>query len=70
MAPPGTPAERLKILRDAFQKSLQDPGLVAEAKKGGLDMDPVPGEQLENLIKRVLDQPPEVLKRVRNMLEG
>jgi tripartite-type tricarboxylate transporter receptor subunit TctC len=70
MAPPATPAEHLKALRSAFQQALKDPELVAEAKKGRMDIDPVPGEQLEKLIKEVLEQPPEVLSRVKSMLEG
>jgi tripartite-type tricarboxylate transporter receptor subunit TctC len=70
IAPPATPEDRLKILRNAFQQALKDPELLAEAKKGRMDVDPVPGEQLEKLIREVLDQPPEVLNRVRNMLEG
>lgn len=70
IAPPGTPANHLKTLRDAFQQALKDPELLAEAKKGRMDVDPVSGEQLEKLIRDVLDQPPEVLSRVRKMLEG
>jgi tripartite-type tricarboxylate transporter receptor subunit TctC len=70
MAPPATPADHLKTLRSAFQQALEDPGLVAEAKKGRMDIEPVWGEQLEKLIKDVLDQPPEVHNRVKKMLEG
>jgi len=38
MAPPGTPPERVKILRDAYDKGLNDPELVAEAKKGRVEI--------------------------------
>ena len=70
LAPPDTPADHLKALRSAFQQSLKDPELLAEAKKGRMDVEPVSGEELEKLIKEVLDQPPEVLNRVKKMLEG
>lgn len=70
IAPPATPPDHLKTLRSAFQQALKDPGLVPEAKKGRMDIEPVSGEQLEKLIKEVLDQPPEVLNRVKKMLEG
>ena len=34
MVTPGTPADRVKMLRDAYAKSMKDPELIAEAKKG------------------------------------
>ena len=37
-AAPGTPADRVAILRDAFAKALKDPELLAEAKKAKIDM--------------------------------
>jgi tripartite-type tricarboxylate transporter receptor subunit TctC len=48
---PGTPLERVKILRDALAKTLNDPEVVAEAKKSRMDVDPTTGEELKNLIK-------------------
>ena len=40
---PGTPADRLKILRGAFDQALKDPELLAEAKKSRMDVDPDDG---------------------------
>jgi tripartite-type tricarboxylate transporter receptor subunit TctC len=65
---PGTPAERVKILREAYEKSLKDPELVAEAKKGRMDMEPSTGEELQTLIKEVMDQPADVIERVKKTL--
>ena len=31
--PPGMPNDRLKLLRDGFNKMMNDPELIAEAKK-------------------------------------
>jgi hypothetical protein len=67
---PGTPAERIKILRAAYEKALKDPELLQEAEKGKMDVDPTSGEELEALIKKVMDQPKEVLARVRKMLDN
>jgi tripartite-type tricarboxylate transporter receptor subunit TctC len=50
MAPPGTPKERVQILRKAFQEVLNDKALLAEADKAKLTLDPVSGEELEKLI--------------------
>ena len=66
---PGTPADRVNILREAYVKSMNNPELIAEAKKARMDMEPVTGEQLQALAKRVMNQPPAVIKRVRKILE-
>jgi tripartite-type tricarboxylate transporter receptor subunit TctC len=66
---PGTPADRVNILREAYVKSINNPELIAEAKKTRMDMEPVTGEQLQALAKRVMNQPPAVLKRVKKILE-
>ncbi|MBI2360524.1 MAG: hypothetical protein HYV04_16750 [Deltaproteobacteria bacterium] len=67
-APPGTPFERVKILRAAHAKSMSDPELMAEAKKGRLEMAPSSGEELEALTREIMDQPPEVIERVKKIL--
>lgn len=65
---PGTPAERVKILRDAYARAMSDPDLIAEAKKGKMDMDPTRGEELQAIVQQVMDQPPEVVERVKRVL--
>jgi len=67
---PGTPPERLKILRAAYAKALKDPELLQEAEKGKMDVDPSSGEELEALINKVMNQPKEVLARVKKMLDS
>lgn len=68
MAPPGTPAELVKILRSAYADALRDVELLAEAKKGNMDVDYTSGEQLQVLAKEVMNQPPEVVERVKKVL--
>jgi tripartite-type tricarboxylate transporter receptor subunit TctC len=65
---PGTPEDRLKILRVAYSSAMKDPELMREAEKGKMEVDPTSGEELETIIKKVMDQPKEVLDRVRKML--
>lgn len=67
-APPATPAERVKILRAAHAKSMGDPELIAEAQKGRLEIAPSTGEELEALTKEIMDQPLDVIERVKNIL--
>ena len=65
MVTPGTPPDRVKILRDAYVKTLSDPDVLEEAKKGRMDVDPATGEELEALVKEIFDSPPEVVERVK-----
>lgn len=68
LATPGTPAERVRILREGYAKAMRDPELIAEAKKGKMDMDPSSGEELQALAELVMGQPPEVKERVKRIL--
>jgi tripartite-type tricarboxylate transporter receptor subunit TctC len=70
IAPPGVPADRVKILREAYNKALADPELMAEVTKSRLDMDPSTGEEIEALVKEIMDQPPEVVALVKKILDG
>ncbi|HEY2990494.1 MAG TPA: tripartite tricarboxylate transporter substrate-binding protein [Candidatus Binatia bacterium] len=63
-APPGTPPEVVKILREAFAKVTQDKELLADAKKGKLPVDYVSAEESLKLVREVLKQPPEVVQEI------
>jgi hypothetical protein len=65
---PGVPAERVKMLRDAFNKALVDAELVAEAKKRAWEIEPVTGEELEAIGKKVMAQPADVIERMKKIL--
>jgi tripartite-type tricarboxylate transporter receptor subunit TctC len=68
MVTPGTPPDRVKMLRDAFVKTLSDPEVLEETKKGRMDIDPATGEELEKLVKEIFDSPPDVVERVKKIL--
>ena len=70
MAPPGTPPDRVKVLREAYAKALKDPELISEAQKGQWDMDPVTGEELQELARQVVDQPTQVIEQVKRILKA
>ena len=65
---PGTPPDRVKMLREAYARSMKDPELIAEAKKGRMDMDPTSGEELQTLVNEIMTQPPDVIERVKKIL--
>ena len=68
MGPPGVPTERVKILRQAFMRALNDPELLAVAEKQNLEIEATSGEELEALAKEVMTQPPEVIERMKKLL--
>jgi tripartite-type tricarboxylate transporter receptor subunit TctC len=70
IGPPGMAADRVKVLREAFVKTMSDPALLADAKKKKWDLDPTNGEELEATAKEVMVQPPEVIERVKKLLEN
>ena len=65
---PGLPADRTKILRDAFMKSMNDPALLADATRSKLEITAVSGEELTKIAKDVIEQPPEVVERIKKIL--
>ncbi|HEV8344312.1 MAG TPA: tripartite tricarboxylate transporter substrate binding protein [Candidatus Binatia bacterium] len=67
LAPPGTPPDRVKILREAYQKAAADPELLADAKKGRIEVEAGKGEDLQALAKEVMNQPPEVVEQVKKL---
>lgn len=68
IGPPGIPADRVKILRQAFTKALNDPGLLAQAEKQSVEIEPTGGEELEALAREVMAQPPEIIERMKKLL--
>jgi hypothetical protein len=57
-------------LRDAYAKALKEPDLLEEAKKRSWEVDHIPGEELEALAKEVIDQPPDIVRRIKELLES
>ncbi len=68
LTPPGVPADRVKILREAWHRTVKDTEFLAEAKKRGWPVAPVGGEELDSLAKVVSAQPPEVVQRLKKFL--
>jgi hypothetical protein len=49
---------------------MTDPALVADAQKRKWDLDPLTGEELEATAKEIMVQPPEVIERMKKLLEN
>jgi tripartite-type tricarboxylate transporter receptor subunit TctC len=68
VAPPGTPEDRLKALRAAFEATMRDPRFLEEAKKINLEVQPVAGERIEQLVAELYDAPQPVIEQARQVL--
>jgi hypothetical protein len=68
MAPPGTPKERVQVLRRAFQETLNDKALLAEAEKATLTLDPVTGEDLQKLVTDLFTLDPPFVENLKAVL--
>ena len=66
--PPGMPDDRVKILRDAYAKTMDDEQFRAEVKKRNYEFDPVPGEELQKVSKELTSQPAETIERLKKLL--
>jgi tripartite-type tricarboxylate transporter receptor subunit TctC len=70
VAPPGMPADLARTIRGSYAKMLKDPGFIAAVKKRRYDLEPVSWQEMQNLAKEVTSQPPEVVERVKRILEN
>lgn len=66
--PPGTPKDRVDILRTAFQATLKDPDFLAEAKKARLIINPVTGEEMQKLVADVFTMNPALQAKLKAAL--
>ena len=68
IAPPGLPAERVEILRRAFDRTMQDAAFLDEASKQSFTVEPLTGEQLAANVERAFKMPAEIIKRTTEVL--
>ena len=61
-APPGIPANRKAALAAAFDATMKDPQYLAEAQKTNIDVNPVNGKALDELLAELYATPKDVVK--------
>ncbi len=60
--PPGTPEERVAIMREAFRRVAADPELVEESRKAKMEITYIPGGEALAIIEEILSQPKDVVE--------
>ncbi|MGH7927053.1 MAG: Bug family tripartite tricarboxylate transporter substrate binding protein, partial [Candidatus Binatia bacterium] len=66
--PPGTPRGRVNLLRNAFSATMKDSEFLSEMKKSKLEINPLPGNQVEATVKKLFEMDAATVARIREIL--
>ena len=67
--PPGVPQARVDAIRKAFDATMKDPEFIAECEKLKIDIDPLTGVQVAELLVKIYKTPADTVERVRKSME-
>ncbi len=67
-APPGVPAERTRALRLAFEKTMKDPGFIADRTGVNEEVNPSSAEEVEALLKTLFETPKELVEETKQII--
>jgi len=65
---PKTPKDRIDILRKAFANTLKDPEFLVEAKKGGLEVNPLDGNEVKKVVDSLFALNPQTVAKLSSIL--
>jgi hypothetical protein len=68
-APPGVSPEILAELRNAFEAMMTDTAFLEDARKQSLELDPLPGNKVAEVVRGIVNTPPETIQRFREITE-
>ena len=67
---PGVPADRVAALRKAFDDTMKDPAFLSDAEKTKLEVQPVSGEEVQELVTEIYQSSPDVVKMAADAVKG
>jgi len=68
-APPGVPADRLAVLRRAFDDTMKDPAFLAEAEKAQLEIEPLSAHEIDTLLANAFATPQTIVRQAAELIE-
>jgi tripartite-type tricarboxylate transporter receptor subunit TctC len=68
-APPGVPADRLEVLRRAFDDTIKDPEFLAEAAKLQLEIEPLSARQIDTLLARAFATQKAIVAQAAELID-
>jgi tripartite-type tricarboxylate transporter receptor subunit TctC len=70
LIPPNVPADRVRALREAFNKAVNDPEFLEQAKKLNLDITLVKGEEIQKIVERTMNTPKDLVAKFERMISA
>jgi tripartite-type tricarboxylate transporter receptor subunit TctC len=67
-APPGVPADRVALLRRAFDATMKDPAFMADANRLQMEVDPLTGEEVDALLRKAYSAPSDIIARAAPLI--
>jgi hypothetical protein len=67
--PPGTPKDRVRLLRKAFMDTIKDPEFLADTQRARLDLDPIDGVEIEKQVRELFKLEPALVSRMKEILK-
>ena len=68
IAPPETPPAQLEVLRASFDRTVADPAFLADAEKLGLDIEPLSGAKVQDVVAKLYATTPSIVERARKAI--
>ena len=68
IAPPETPPAQLEILRKAFDETMADPALLDDAQKMRIDIEPLSGAKVQEVVSRLYTTPKDIIEHARKAI--
>lgn len=68
--PPGTPKDRVQVMRKAFLDTMKDPEFLQDAKRSKLDVDPLSGDEVEKTVRGLYQLNPALLAKLKEILSS
>ena len=69
LAPPDIPRDRAEVLRKAFMDTMKDKDFLADTERSQMEITPVPGDELEKLVREIYSTPPAVAQQATAILK-
>ena len=69
IAPPGTPPEQVKLLRDGFAATMKDKDFLADAATAKLDVSGIDGAKVQDVVTKIYAAPPAVIARAKELIK-
>jgi tripartite-type tricarboxylate transporter receptor subunit TctC len=68
LTPPNVPADRVTALRQAFIDTMRDPQFIAAAKQANMEMNPMGGDELQQIVEQIVSSPPRILAMAKEAI--